>query len=217
MVPFEQYNEYRACVPMDIDILSFEGQGIGAKREAILHLKPNGKIIMMDDDLMFYKRTQDGSKFLQAHRKETEFMVEDMSKFLDTYPMVGLTDKFMSQHKPRISVESQRFNQCWGINRDLLPNPWPRFRIPHDEEHDFHLQLLTQGYRTVVLTEWTKTSKDRAPGGCSDWRTADVMKITHDLLLSYWPGIVTITPDPNNPAMNRARYKWREAKRIGGI
>jgi hypothetical protein len=214
VVPANQYSEYMDAVPIQVQVIPFNGpMGVSIKREYILNMMVGGKVIMMDDDLMFYKRSQDGLRFAKTVPSQTEKMVDDIIQMLDKYPMVGLTDKFMSHTRPRVMAECQRFNQVIGINRNLLPKPWPNFKdVPHDEEHHFHLQLLTRGHRTAILTEWSKTDIPNANGGCHDWRDDGVMKITHDTLMKLWPGIVTVTPNPP-----RARYNWRRAKEIGGI
>jgi TET-Associated Glycosyltransferase len=212
VVPYDQYGTYRSFIPVIINVISFEGS-IGPKRNFILHLRRNGKLIMMDDDLKFYKRTEDGTRFPGTLKEQTILMIGDIITFLNNYAMVGLTDKFMSQTKPRGYVECHRFNQVLGINRDLLPNPWPQFRLSNDEEHDVHLQLLTRGYKTAVLTEWSKSDIFDAPGGCSDWRNLETLAEAHKKLLKYWPGIVSI----DTKDRPKARYNWQEAKKIGGI
>ena len=182
-------------------------------------MKKDGKVIMLDDDLRFYKRTEDGRKFPQTDKPQTIEMITDIIEMLDRYPMVGLTDKFMSQTKPRGYIECHRFNQVLAFNRSLLPDPCPEFRVPHDEEHDVHLQLLTRGCKTAVLTEWSKSDKANAPGGCQDWRTDKILMDTHEKLMQLWPGIVTIDfkVDPRTDKITRkARYNWKAAKMIGG-
>lgn len=217
VAPEDQYQQYRDSVPDEVVVLPFEETGISDKRNYILHSKEAGKVIMLDDDLQFYKRDLDGSRFSPISQDQTNEMIESIVDYLDRYPMVGLTDKFMSHTRPRNFVECSRFNQVLGFNRELLPSPWPTFRIPHDEEHDVHLQLLTRGCKTAVLTEFTKSDRPNSPGGCSDWRNAEVLKEVHTALVQLWPGIVTITEDPKQEKPNRARYNWREAKRVGGI
>lgn len=209
VVPEDQYSDYRVTVPSKVEVIPFGTKGICQKRQFILNMKPTGKVIMFDDDLTLYRRSDDGLKFAPMYPPETEILILEMVRFLDNYPMVGVTDKFMSHTKPRRFMECTRFNQILGFNRDLLPNPWPEFRIPHDEEHDIHLQLLTRGHKTAVLTEYTKTDK-KGPGGCSDWRSQEVYDETYRLLLEYWPSIVTVVN-------NRANYRWKEAMRIGGL
>jgi hypothetical protein len=213
VVPSDQYISYRQNTPMDIGVIPFDGPaGVAIKRDFILKMHKSGKVIMMDDDLRFYKRSEDGKKFAIASPLDTELMVEQIVEFLTNYPMVGLVDKFMSQHTKRGYEECRRFNQVLGFNRDLFPDPWPTFRVPHDEEHDIHLQFLTRGYKTAVLTEWSKVDKPNAAGGCSDWRNKTFLENFHKHLESLWPGIVSITPNPP-----RARYNWKEAQRIGGL
>jgi hypothetical protein len=211
--PIDQHVHYKTHAKLGVRVLAFEGVGIAAKRQFILNLRETGKLIMLDDDLKFYKRTEDGTRFPGTHPSETVQMIEDIYTMLDTYVHVGLTDKFMSHTKPREYVECHRFNQVLAFNRDLLPRPWPEFRLLNDEEHDVHLQLLTKGYKTAVLTEWSKSDKSNAPGGCSDWRDPDTLTTAHQKLLEYWPTIVSIIPG----TPSRARYNWKEAKKMGGI
>jgi hypothetical protein len=213
VVPQDQVRQYRGYIPMDIKIIPFVGEGIHTKRQFILRWKNTGKIIMMDDDLKFHKRTEDGTRFPGTLPEQTEEMIDVLINLLDNYPMVGLTDKFMSQTKPRGIMECHRFNQVLGFNRNLLPDPWPEFRVPHDEEHDVHLQLLTRGYKTAISTEWSKSDRANASGGCSDWRNEDILRQAHDQLVKLWPSIVSI----DTKDKPKARYNWREAKKIGGI
>jgi hypothetical protein len=215
VVPHTQYTEYKRTLPSDITTIPFEEvDSAGEKRDFILNMKETGKIFLLDDDLTFYCRTLDGKKFPQATKAETKSMMYEISRYLDTYAMVGVTDKFMSQTKPREHMECQRCNQVLCINRDLLPKPWPKFEMAVGEEHHFHLQLLTQGYKTTVLTEWSKSDKTDAPGGCSEWRNAQNIGETFRKLEGLWPGIITINWS-TSPA--RFRCNWQEAKRRGGI
>lgn len=212
VVPEPQYSDYRAAISMEIKVVPFGISGIGAKRQFILTMKASGKLIMFDDDLTFYKRVpDDASKFVRMTVKDSEQMVLDLVAYLDLYVMVGMVDKFMSQTRPRDFIECSRCNKVLGVNRDMLPDPWPEFRIPHDEDHDFHLQLITRGYRTAILTEYSKMDPVQAPGGCTDWRSQEVFDETYRLLMYYWPSIVKIGPG------NRVSYRWKEAMRIGGL
>ena len=211
VVPYEQYTQYRNNLPYEITVIKFnEVDSAGAKRDFILNLKKTDKILLLDDDLTFYKRTEDGKRFPPATKEDTKQMVYEIVKYLDIYVMVGITDKFMSQTRPREHVECHRFNQLLCINRNLLPDPWPKFEVPIGEEHHFHMQLLTRGYKTAVLTEWSKSDKTDAPGGCSEWRNRQNEHDTFVKLVELWPGLVTINND-------RLRWNWREAKKRGGI
>jgi hypothetical protein len=211
VVPPEQVELYQEAFP-DVHITPCDAYGIGPTRQFILHMRNTGKVIMIDDDLAFYQRLSD-SKFARIQPYEieaTERMIGAMFDLLDRYPMVGLVDKAWSHLTPREFKECTRFNDIHGYNRDLFPDPWPAFRVPHDEEHDVHLQFLTRGIKTAVSTEFSKMSKSDRPGGCSDWRNQQVLDEAHNLLKQYWGGIV-------DPGPRHVKYKWKEAMRQGGI
>lgn len=219
VVPIYQYQEYRDAAPDDVDIIPFRGEGIGNKRQFILSLKKTGKLIMFDDDLTFYKRVSD-DKFARMVASDSNQMIDDIVKFLDSHVMVGMVDKFMSHTRPRGFVECSRCNKVLAFNRDKLPDPWPEFRLPHDEEHDVHLQLITRGYRTAILTEYSKSDPVQAPGGCTDWRSPEVFEETYRLLLKYWPDIVgihDIINKKNEIIGTRVSYRWKKAMQIGGL
>lgn len=215
VVPDDQYNDYRRYVPSSVSVAECASFGVHSQRESILRLKNDGKVIMFDDDLTFYRRNPDDpSKFVRMAQSESLPMVWEIYNFLDRYVMVGMVDKFMSQTRPRGHVECSRCNKVLAFNRDMLPNPWPSFNVQHDEDHHVHLQLITRGYRTAVLTEYSKSDPVQAPGGCTDWRCKEVYEETYKKLLEYWPGIVTVNWDIYPP---KIRYNWKEAKRRGGI
>jgi hypothetical protein len=172
---------------------------------------------MADDDLTFYKRSQDGTKFARIARKDTEEMFQSFYDFLDRYVIVGIVDKAWSQAQPRGHVECTRFNDIHGYNRDMLPKPWPEFRGMHGEEHDVQLQCITRGYKTVAISEFSKTNQTYAKGGCSDWRTKELMMSEMERLSKVWPGIVNITADPKHPQGYRTKFDWKAAMRKGGL
>jgi hypothetical protein len=214
ITPREQVFEYYKNTPPGVRVYAFDELGISKKRQHILTLNTTGKIIMMDDDLRFYKRIEDGG-FKPAATYATIQMITDIAGLLDTYPYVGLVDKFFSDTRPRGFVECTRFNQVLAVNRDLLPDPWPSFRPAIHEEHDFHLQFLTRGMKTAVTTEWTKTDTHNAPGGCSEWRNTELMIKASNQMLEHWPGLVSVTN--KEPYGAHLKYNWRGACRAGGL
>ena len=208
VIPEGQYYEYRTRTPEKVSVITFNGQGIHDKRQYILHLAKTGKVIMLDDDLSFYKRNTDG-RFTVANGDPTEDMVATLVNMLDKYPMVGLVEKFMSQTQPRGVKEYTRISHVLGINRDLLPKPWPEFRLRVGEEYDFHLQLLTRGFTTAVTTEWSKLDKFNAKGGCNDWRTVEIIRQETKKMRDYFPDLVTYWERDNGVGI---QYNWRKAK-----
>jgi hypothetical protein len=214
VVPPDQIKDYDGNIPEVVSLLPYPGQGISKKRQYILELANTGKIIMMDDDLHFYKRNIDG-RFKSIKPEHTVSMVYDIVSLLDKYPYVGLVDKFFSDTRPRGFAECTRFNQVLAINRALLPAPWPSFRPLIHEEHDFHLQFLSRGLKTCVTTEWSKVDTYNAPGGCSEWRDTELMIKASNQMLALWPGLVSIAN--KEPYGAHLKYNWRGACRLGGL
>jgi hypothetical protein len=217
VVPEYQYTDYREHVPQDIEVVPCTVEEIAPTREFILNMRANGKVIVMDDDLAFYKRTEDGRLFKFIAHDETKPMVEEIVKYLDTYTIVGIADKAFSNSLPRQHKEFTRFNDLHGYNRDTLPVPWPSFRWSHGEEHDFALQVVTRGRKICALTEYSKTNAVNARGGCSDWRTNEKMKAGVERLAREWPGLITLTPNEKQRQGYNVRFNWKEAKRMGGM
>jgi len=221
VVPFDQYIQYRQVTPMDVKILPFDGFGIAAKRQFMLRLKESGKILMLDDDLKFYRRIEDGSRFLPTKPEQTVEMINNICTLLGKYTMVGLADKFMSQSLPRGHIECHRFNQTLCFNRDRFPKPWPEFRGLIAEEHDIMLQLITRGHKTAIITEYSKVDRPYSKGGCSDWRTTEIMMSEIERMAQLWPGIVTYTEYParkdgtRHPQGYKVRFDWKAAVRQG--
>jgi hypothetical protein len=214
VVPSAQVEIYRKLAPEMTKVIPYDCLGIALKRQFILERNPTGKIIMMDDDLNFYKRNEEG-RFRPAMTIDTIKMVTDILDLLEHYPYVGLVDKYFSDTRPRGTVECTRFNQVLGFNRDLLPDPWPRFRVQIHEEHDVHFQLLTRGIKTCVSTEWSKVDTPNAVGGCSEWRDANALITAGNQMVEYWPAIVSIRDKA--PIGAHLRLNWRGAKSIGGL
>jgi hypothetical protein len=217
VVPAEQYEDYRTAVPKDIEIIPCNGIGNCVTRQFMLHTRKTGKLITFDDDLTFYKRIANGTRFIRISGADTEFLISEIVTFLDRYSFVGLVDKFWSQLQPRGHKECARFNEVYGYNRDTLPDPWPEFRVPHEEEHDFNLQLITRGHKTAIITEYSKGQRTWAPGGCADWRNKEVFEKAYDQMAKLWPGIVSFGGKPTDYAPHRIRYNWEKAKEQGGI
>jgi hypothetical protein len=68
-----------------------------------------------------------------------------------------------------------------------------------------------------VITEYSKTDKPYDKGGCSDWRTTEVMMREIERMAQLWPGIVTYTDAPNHPQGYKVRFDWKKAKMMGGL
>lgn len=184
---------------------------ISAKRQWIMDFAETSKIVMLDDDLTFYARRKDGG-FDKATPQKLRAMFEWIEYALDEFAHAGIVDKFMSQSTPRSYVFDRRYNAVLAYNLRKFPRPKPIFRVPVSEEHDFHLQLATRGYRPIVSTEWSKNTSYYAEGGCADERSAKSEERGHRMFAANWPGLVSVVPHKTNISGLAVRVKWSKAK-----
>lgn len=186
---------------------------ISEKRQWILRHCRKSKLVMLDDDLVFYARISD-SKFVKANPKQLRAMFAWISDSLDSYAHCGIVDKFMSNATPRGYVLSRRYNSVLAYNPEFFPSPPPRFRIPVSEEHDVHLQLATQGLPPIVSTEWSKSTSYYNPGGCTGERTKKSEAEGHKRFAALWPDLVKVVPHKTNISGLAIRVQWAKAAKL---
>lgn len=177
----------------DCNFIFHKKNGISATRQYVLEHSTDDKILMLDDDLTFYTRREEGN-FVKSWPDHLNDLFDAVCHELDDYAHVGLCNKFMSQAQPRVRNIGLGYYQILAYNKALFPKPYPRFRMPIAEEHDFHLQLRSKGLVSSVLTEWAKADVSHAPGGCEEWRTYELERDTHRKMAETWPGIVKVVP-----------------------
>jgi hypothetical protein len=183
-------------------------RGIRAIRQFILEWA-EGKFVMLDDDLRFYSRKSDGS-FKKATPKSIRKMFEELDATLDIFAHAGITEKYMSQTRPRDRIYNARYYHILAYNKKLFPEPTPRFRCEVGEDHDMNLQLLLAGCDNCVLTEWANDDVSHAPGGCSLWRNHKIERQEAVHLGRLFPDIVKMK------GKYIARINWKKAAGIGG-
>lgn len=171
------------------------------------------KLVMMDDDLVFYARNDDGKKFLRTVALTD--MMSALDRCLELFAHGGVTEKFMSQTKKRGYIRNARYYHILAYNLSMFPTPHPRARVEVGEDHDMNLQLLTSGRPNFVLTEWANSDKPYAPGGCAIWRNPALELLEARRLAQYFPTIVKVVEFPGKPC--RLRISWSEATRIGAL
>lgn len=190
-----------------------KASGIKATRQYILEKSTEDKIIMLDDDLKFRKRIKDTGRFTKCEPKDIRKLLSLIEKLLDRHAHVGLVDEFMCNIRPPGFITIGRYTSLIAYNKKLFPKPWPKFRIEINEEHDFNLQLLNKGLRPAIITDYTKSTKFFADGGCNTWRTAEVEKTAHWDLAKLWPNFVSVVPNKYNMSKVGIRFNWKAIER----
>jgi hypothetical protein len=204
VVPLEDVEQYAKFK----NVLGCPDIGIRATRQFIMDTARKGKVIQLDDDLTFYRRSDDGKKFYPIEGESVYEMFEFIGEMLDGYAHLGLVDKFMSQSQPRIMRHNGRFTHLLAYNMDLF-HVKPQYRVEVCEEHDYNLQLLLAGHPSCILTEFSKVETPRAPGGCNTWRHDQLEVDACKEMERLFPGIVQADGI-------KIRVNWKKAGQNAG-
>ena len=212
VVPEKEQNDYLQT-QTTASYLFHNKFGIKDTRQFILDYATNSKepkFLMLDDDLVFYKRLEQGN-FIKANPDQVEEMFDEIYLKLNSFGHVGVCDKFMSHAQPRDYITNGRYNQVMAYNFFMLPRPTPKFRVEVGEEQDFNLQLLYAGVESCILTEYSKSTSSYAPGGCSVWRTAEIERAAHEEMVRLWPGICTLKENKSTISKTSLAIQWKKA------
>jgi hypothetical protein len=198
--------------------------GIRATRNYIMdyhqeNFPDDPKLVMLDDDMVFWARTEDGKRFLKCESSMLPELMAHLDDMLNSYAHGGIVEKFMSQAQPRHYRENGRYTHLNAYNLSLFQckdhEDKCRMEAEVGEEQDLNIHLLTMGRPSFQLTEWTWTDKQYAPGGCSAWRTDEVEIAAGHFLEKKYPGIVKLMqPEGKKP---RVRISWSTAAARGGL
>lgn len=192
-------------------------KGIRATRNWILDFHrdnfPNDpKLVMLDDDLEFWERNSEGTKFFRTD--DISLMLHNIQVMLDEYAHGGVCEKYMSQTRPRTASFNGRYYHLLAYNTSLWPHEF-RARVEVGEDHDINLQLLTAGRSNFIITEWANADRPYASGGCSTWRTTDLELREANKLSTLFPGLVKVVQIPGRPC--KIQIAWKKAAKQGGI
>lgn len=148
----------------------------------------NDKAVILDDDLVFSARDENGSLKTIRDSSRLEKLWEKMEVLLDEYPLVGVHPRAMGQDTPPGHVENGRVICIQGINRRLIGN----VRVDaHPVLADVFLNcaLLSRGLKNALITDFFQDHGPcQAPGGCSVYRTPEIQERAIDELVARYPG-----------------------------
>lgn len=177
-------------------------KGLSPLRQWLLEKETAPRMIIMDDDLSFSKRTKD-NKLIACDYMDVALMLNEMERQLwpewnnGVLPFVALSSissRFHLNSKPRGYEKNKRTNCVTGINvklvRDVIKAKYDR--VPLAGDADLTLQVLLAGYQTIVSTEYAYSQPAGAPGGVSSYRTVGMMDEVYRKLAIMYPGIVSL-------------------------
>jgi hypothetical protein len=211
VVPTYEVKAYKTANP-DTEIVGCKDEGIAKTRQFILEELCGGKkFLMLDDDIVLYKRGEEPGKFTKLKTpEEVEPLRKELSAALDTYAHAGVAMKWKAFREPRGHRVGAKYGQLFAINPELFPDPPPRFdRCRVNEELDFELQLCAAGHFNMLLTEWAEENvKTYAEGGCSVWRTAEEELKGLQEFAALWPHIIKVRKTDAMICGYKAYIRW---------
>lgn len=139
----------------------------------------NGKVLMLDDDLLFYRRREDDrTKFRKLDSEDLVYMFHCLEDMLENFVHVGMMGREGGNRYTEPTKEVGRIIRVLGYQTPVLKYHSLKFTdIPLMQDHHMNLSLLKLGYPNCILSEFVNNQKggSDAPGGCSHFRTPEVL------------------------------------------
>jgi len=158
------------------------------------------KVIMMDDDLRFMWRTQEG-KLQPSDPDHVRSMIMEVAYHLDFVPMVGVGPRMGNNRLTGDYVEINRCCACVGFDTKIFKEARCQFNpVPWLVGEDVHvnLQILNAGYKNRLLSCYAFVEKSGAEGGCSTHRTSETMRRSAYWLAEHHPEITVKVKESSN-------------------
>jgi hypothetical protein len=210
--------EAKAHGDIPVTVLPEGLRGIGAVRQWMIDNSPT-KVVMLDDDLRFYKRREDKPELLEkATEGEIEAMFEGIASTLELHPLVGVASREGANRCVDRVVYNTRILRLLAYRADILRAQNIRFdRVPVMEDFDVALQLLRSGHKNIVLNTWAHNQEGSGlKGGCSTYRTREVQAQAAERLAELHPGHVSVVTKVTKGAWGGGerkdvRINWKKA------
>lgn len=193
----ERYGEERVlCLPEDIKKLS-------PTRAYLLEKFRDKRHFVFDDDLTFrvkepYTGTEEPDRKWQS-RKFTDQDFDDAFAMVEEWMDEGIV---FGSFLPSWVIadinqwpirENQRIMTNVFLDGPKIPKDVDYNRIPAAQDLDFNLQMLTRGFKNRVSAKYmVYCSQTNAEGGCSTYRTLEMLNETQEKFAALWPKYVRV-------------------------
>lgn len=194
--------EATAHLERNRNVLVCPEEGIIRKRQWIMDKSWEDKLIMLDDDLIFLRRKDQGAwNLARCSPNDTKALFFLVEELLDVFPQVGVSPRQgNNRFFPETLVTCNRVTNFHGYDTKIMREAGIKFHDPMFPAtftmEDFHvsLSLLSQGYQNAIVTDfaWDQHGSNSA-GGCALYRTADTQRQSAQLLAARHPGLVRVT------------------------
>jgi hypothetical protein len=190
----DQQAAYEKVYP-DVNILvcGADVKCIAQKRQACIDLLPKGKVIMLDDKIVLYRKRfefqENGMPKIPSgddrymDRTNNEFMdlYHELETRLDEYPQVGISAREGNSMREGFGKEIQKVYGAQGMRTDIFCDEGigfdNMFKIDPVcilyEDYYVTLALLQKGYKNYGLYDYVYNHVHNAKGGNSGTRNHD--------------------------------------------
>lgn len=162
------------------------------------------KVLIIDDGCTF--KVRDGELKLNAMTdQDWRDMLSMVEEQLDTYMMVGISDRVGNNRVPEDIKEIGRSYSCYGINLSAANDAGVTFdgmwkknpEIKLYEDFYFILKMLTSGHKNAIIFKYAFTHAHGQPGGNSTIRNNSLQKKCIESLMQEFPGLVKLVKKEN--------------------
>ncbi len=172
--------EYRKIHPR-IFVCPDQSHGLSWKRQFIMTSSKTDYICLLDDDIRFNKkRLDDVTKMVPADDQTVLDAFALLGSWLVSgdFAHVGMITRGGANRILTPYVETTRMMHVLAYNRRIFINEGIRFdRLICMSDFDVTLQLLEKGYNNRLLASClSDPSKSNSTGGCSIYRTPDLLE-----------------------------------------
>lgn len=203
VVQSQEADQHRLMRPnQPLLVLPDEIKTFGATNRYMLDViapaEPDQKIVLMDDDLTFYRRFPDSTKLHNCSPMDMKVMWDAIETQLTAYAHVSVSAR---EGNNRLDVpyhDNMRYMRVRAYNVGLFPNNVTVDRVNCMCDFDLNLQLLTAGLPNRVLTDFAQHHPGtQNPGGCETQRTLESHRKETQALADFWPGFVKLVQKNN--------------------
>jgi len=194
LIPKDQYKVYKSHVPGWVNIITHDRNGLSETRQWVLDNAKSfsNHVVMLDDDLDFHIRI--GASLVKATPYQVNDMLHLLGDWMVNYKLihVGVSARAGNNHITSDYAEITRAMCVHGLNLKKINAINAKFnRVPCMQDFDMTLQLLEHGYPNRVSYKYAHgQSGSNTKGGCSVYRTPEMLKKTAFEMARLHPGIV---------------------------
>lgn len=195
-------------------------------------LRAIDRLMIIDDSCTFKKKSEE-NKLVNLDVADWYDMFSMVSKNLEKYPMVGISDQGGNNRVLEDVKEIGRVYSCYGVDIRFLKHNNIRFDGMYQKNkeiklyEDFYLilSILTAGFKNAIIYKYAFNHPHGKKGGNSTVRTNALQKQCLLALQEEFPGLVELVKkeDPSWKAglddtedfRWEARIQWQEAYKRG--